>query len=107
MNLADRLELIQEFISAIRSYFLTIETANDFNIGQGAMIFDAIVMRLQFLGENIKVLYRIVPERLFDVEKEVISIIRFRDIISHHYEKLDTEIILRYAVSIFPVLQEK
>lgn len=107
LNLADRLELIQESIAAIESYFLPIKTANDFFIGQGAMIFDAIGMRLQVLGENVKVLYKRNPEMFIDVEKEIISIIRFRDLISHHYEKLDTEIIFEICSEYVPRLERK
>ncbi len=93
LNLKDRLEQIRESIGAIEAYVQLIETADDFYDGQGAMIFDAIVMRLQVLGENFKALYKLKPEMFFDIEREVISIMRFRDMISHHYEKLDNEII--------------
>jgi uncharacterized protein YutE (UPF0331/DUF86 family) len=42
-----------------------------------------------------------------DVEKEIISIIRFRDLISHHYEKLDTEIIFEICSEYVPRLERK
>lgn len=85
-SVTEKLELIRENISVIESYVKPIQEVNDFYIGHGAMIFDAILMRLQVLGENIKSLYKLNPVLFEDIENEVISIIRLRDLISHHYE---------------------
>ena len=106
-SLQNRLEQIQESIAAIESYIGLIQSPEDFLTGQGVMIFDAIVMRLQVLGENIKTLYKRKPEMFIDIEKEVISIIRFRDLISHHYEKLDNEIVFEIATAYLPILRKK
>lgn len=52
-SISDKLGLIRENIAAIESYVQPIHAVNDFYVGPGAMIFDAILMRLQALGEKI------------------------------------------------------
>jgi uncharacterized protein with HEPN domain len=106
-QIADKLELIQENIEMIRLYFQPIGAGKDFYIGQGKMIFDAILMRLQALGQNVKALYSSNSEIFTDFENEAISIIRFRDIISHHYEKLDTDIVYDICPEYLPLFDLK
>lgn len=106
-TVTEKLEIILENISVIESYMESIQAVNDFYKGNGAMIFDAILMRLQVLGENIKSLYKLNPLLLTDIEDEVISIIRFRDLISHHYEKLDTDIVYEICTQYIPLLYKK
>jgi len=103
----EKLELIQESIEIIKLYFQPIQSGKDFYKGQGKMIFDAILMRLQALGENVKVLYASNSEIFADIESETVSIIRFRDIISHHYEKLDTDIVYDICAEYLPLFDEK
>lgn len=106
-QIADKLELIQENIEMIKLYFQPIQAGKDFYIGQGKMIFDAILMRLQALGENVKALYTANSEIFADIENEVISIIRFRDIISHHYEKLDADVVYDICTEYLPLFDLK
>lgn len=106
-QIAEKLELIQENVEIIRLYFQPIQAGKDFNIGQGRLIFDAILMRLQALGENVKALYTSNSEIFADIENEVISIIRFRDIISHQYEKLDTDIVYDICTEYVPLFSSK
>jgi uncharacterized protein with HEPN domain len=61
-QITDKLEFIRENIGVIGSYFQPNQLANDFYTGQGRMIFDAILMRLQALGENVKAIFKIDSE---------------------------------------------
>lgn len=106
-SVADRLEAILDNVEVIASYFIEIKTPNDFYLGKGGMVYDAILMRLQTLGENIKIIYRQDPALFADIQNEVISIIRFRDIISHHYEKLDANIVYEICRDYLPLFQQK
>ncbi len=63
-------------------------------------------MRLQALGESLKQIENKSPEtfeKYSDVEW--VKIIRFRDIISHHYEKLESEIIFDVCKNHLPLLK--
>ncbi len=72
------------------------------------MYLDAIVMRLQTIGENVKKISKL-QDYFFlnDLQYDVINIIRFRDLISHHYEKLDSDITFEIRRDEIPVLKEK
>lgn len=67
---------------------------------------DAIVTRLQAVGENLKNIFRkqtILEEKYPEIEWS--KIIRFRDFISHHYEMLDYEIVFEIGKNYLPKLQ--
>ena len=90
----DRLRAILEHVETINERMANIHQPADFRSKNGSLIFDAILIRLQALGENIKKIEEIEPGFVADtLSLDVDNIIRFRDIISHHYDKLDTEII--------------
>src|SRR5438094_4346218 len=93
--LSSRFEGILEHISAIKSYTEDIKRADDLAIApEGILIYDAVLMRLQAIGENLKKIeskYSGFLEKYPEAEWN--NIIRLRDIISHHYEKLAAEII--------------
>lgn len=73
---------------------------------EGELLFDAMNMRLQALGENVKRAVGI-DKRLFEKYPEVDwnTIVRFRDFISHHYELLDHEVIFDIGKYHLPVLK--
>lgn len=100
----DRLELIEETLEVIETYRKPIKAAEYFYTEQGSILYDAILMRLQVLGENIKTIYKSNPGLFSNADTEVISIIRFRDLISHHYEKLDTEVVYDICTQYVPIL---
>jgi len=91
----DTLQIILESIVLIESRFSKISNADDFvsNAG-GVLILDAIAMRLQVVGELLKKISKIDKSLLRNYpEIEWDKIMRLRDIVSHHYEKVDHEII--------------
>lgn len=102
-----KLENALEHIIKIEEYTLAIKSHEDYyTTKQGQLLFDASMMRLQALGENLKQLEHKAPE-LFLMHKNIewIKIIRFRDIISHHYEKLESEIIYDVCSNFIPLVK--
>lgn len=105
--LISKLEYTLEHIDRIKEYTITIHDSDDYvNSSQGITLFDATLMRLQALGENLKQVEQKAPEILANhPEIEWIKIIRLRDIISHHYEKLQTEIVYEICIDFIPKLE--
>ena len=97
----ERCQLIADSISAINVYMQPIQSAKSFiESDEGSMRLDAITLRLQVIGENVKQLEGLYPSFFdTDVPYDVSEIIRFRDFISHHYEKLDYQIIYETCIS--------
>ena len=92
--ITDRLKAIMGHIGKIEERMVGITSSEDFRTKEGEVIFDAILIRLQAFGENIKKIESVQPGFVDQkLSVDVDNIIRFRDIISHHYEKLDTEVI--------------
>lgn len=96
-------------MDAIQRYVQTIHSSKDFiHSAHGQLHLDAITMRLQVIGESVKKIETAFP--LFfenEVNHDVTDIIRFRDFISHHYEKLDYEIIYDICVHKLPEFKAK
>lgn len=101
------LHSIVSHIEIIEDRFTKIKTPDDFKINeQGGILLDAITIRLQALADNVKSLYKISPELFINhTEVEWDKIIRFRDLISHHYELLDNEMIFQMCSIDVPVLK--
>jgi len=71
-------------------------------------LMDSVAMRLQIIGEHVKRISKedaLFIERLIGVDAD--AIIRFRDFISHHYEKTDYEIIFDICRNHIPQLKTK
>jgi uncharacterized protein with HEPN domain len=100
----ERCELIAESLAAIREYMKTIHSADDFvQSTEGQLRLDAIALRLQVIGENVKRLKSRYPDFFEqDLPYNADLIVRFRDFISHHYEKLDHQIIYETCVNHLP-----
>lgn len=68
--------------------------------------YDATIMRLQALGENLK---RISQKHSFVIAdlaySEIDNVIRFRDYISHHYEQLEHEVVFDVCAIKIPDLK--
>lgn len=88
-------DFVLENIEIVLDRFSTIRNANDFVANKNnKVLLDAIVIRLQVIGENIKKIDKVDP-LLFKSHSEIEwdKIINFRDLISHHYDMLDHEIV--------------
>lgn len=73
----------------------------------GNILLDSIVTRLQAICENLKKVLKHnkgLMQKYPNIEWE--KIIRFRDLVSHHYEKLDYEVVFDICQSDLPELKK-
>lgn len=101
-------EIILEHLTVCEKRFSEIQTANDFADSEyGNTLLDAIVARLQAVGENVKRLLKhntTLEKKHPNIEWQ--KVIKFRDFISHHYEKLDYEVVFDICEIDLPKLKE-
>ncbi|HAO22323.1 MAG TPA: toxin-antitoxin system antitoxin subunit [Desulfobacteraceae bacterium] len=91
----EKLQIIIESIQMIETRFSRISKADDLVLSEeGVLILDSIAIRLQVIGETLKKISKI-DESLLDrypmIEWD--KIIKLRDLISHHYDLIDYEVI--------------
>ena len=103
----DCLENIRASLRLIQRRFIDIQTADQLlSETDDLLTLDAVAMRLQIVGENVKSLASLAPELLQrHPHIEWDKIMRLRDIISHHYDALDHEIIFSACKENIPDLQ--
>lgn len=103
----DNLQIILESIVLIENRFSNINSAEDLvSSTDGVLILDAIAMRLQVVGELLKKINKVdksILENYPQIEWD--NIMRLRDIVSHHYEKVDHEIIFDICKNHIPKLK--
>lgn len=107
--LIENLNLISESIDIITKRFSEIDTPDDLVSSEyGILILDSVSMRLQVVGELLKKIHKGNPT-LLEKHPEINwrNIMRFRDIISHHYEKVDHEIIFDICQNHLPELKKQ
>jgi len=104
------LDFILLSIDLIQKRFTDIENVDDFLVDEeGLKILDSILMRLQTIGEALKNIHKREPGFLEKVEDEEYwsEIIRFREIISHHYVDINAEIVYEICSDELLPLREK
>lgn len=106
--LLENLNLISESIDVVTKRFSEINTSDDLVSSEyGVLILDSVAMRLQVIGELLKKIHKEQPTLLGKYPKiNWRNIMRFRDIISHHYEKVDHEIIFDICQNHIPALKK-
>ncbi len=106
-EICERFEFILESIVIIENRFLKIKFPDDLiNSQDGITILDSIAMRLQAIGDNVKSIVKLDSKFLAkypDTEWE--KIMKMRDVISHHYEGIDHELIFNICKSKIPELK--
>jgi len=106
--LVDNLGGIYESILPIEERFADIKAADDFALSsQGVLTLESIAMRLQVIGELVKKIEKSdgsIFEKFPEVEWAMIA--RLRDIISHHYDTIDHEIIYDICKNHIPELRD-
>jgi uncharacterized protein with HEPN domain len=104
---SDNLQIILESIILIEERFSKVDTPDRFVTSpEGLLLLDAVSMRLQVIGELTKKIYKIEPSLLEEYsEIEWEKIMKLRDIISHHYEMADHEIIFDICKNHIPILK--
>lgn len=103
----ERFEFILESIVIIQTRFEKIKFPDDLiNSQDGITILDSIAMRLQAIGDNIKSVAKLDSNFLSNFpDTEWNKIMKMRDVISHHYEGLDHEIIFNICKNKIPELK--
>ena len=106
-EIADILDLLLESIILVRERFSKITESEDFvSTWEGVTFLDAISMRLQVIGESVKRIQKKDLSLLNGyVEIEWDKIARFRDLVSHHYEHVDHEIVYDICQNHIPRLK--
>ena len=107
-DIADILDLLLESIILVQERFTMITQPDDFvSTSEGVTVLDAISMRLQVIGESVKRIQKMDPSLLKSyAEIEWDKIARFRDLVSHHYEHIDHEIVYDICQNHIPRLKE-
>ena len=103
----DTLEGILESIALSEARFEKVDTAEDFVLSaEGVVLLDSVSMRLQVIGELLKKIEKI-DNSFFQKYPylEWNKIMRLRDIISHHYDVIDHEIIFDICENHVPQLK--
>lgn len=107
-EIMDIIDLMIESIKLIQERFTRIEVPDDFvSTSEGVTLLDAISMRLQVIGESVKQMQKVSPLFLDNrSEIEWDKIARFRDLVSHHYESVDHEVVYDICKVHIPKLRE-
>lgn len=94
-SVQERLILIVDTVTIIENRMASIKKAEDFIAdAQSIILLDAISMRQQTIGENLKKVLKTDPEFIKNnVQIDPLPIINFRNLVSHAYELIDYEII--------------
>lgn len=103
----DNLQIVLESIALIEERFSKIDVADQFVTSpEGILLLDAVSMRLQVIGELIKKIDKS-EASLFERYPEIewSQIMKLRDIISHHYDRVDHEIIFDICKNHIPKLK--
>lgn len=106
--ISENLFLISESLELIFKRFANISKPNDFVLNDGGVtILDSIAMRLQVVGELLKKIEKENSSFLKGYDEiNWENIMRMRDIVSHHYEKVDHEIIFDICKNHLPKLRK-
>ncbi len=113
MNKLTTLELLDfvlESIEIVRKRFVGIDSSDDFLANDENLTkLDAILMRLQASGEALKNLQKRDEQFLLQAgSREYWSdMIRFRDLISHHYTDLQADAVFDICMNELDELEEK
>lgn len=105
--LVEKLNFILESIGLIEERFMKISVPDDLVLSpNGVMILDSISMRLQVIGEQVKGIDKL-EQQLFTRYPQVHwqNIMRLRDLISHHYQDIDHEMIFSICSNDLPALK--
>lgn len=92
----DLLDSMIDAIDIIQQRTVDIEQADDFLLSPDKMfVLDGVCMKLIFIGESIKSIDKLSDGALF-IKYTLIpwkSIMKMRDVIAHHYFKIDADVI--------------
>ena len=103
-----KFEFVLEAVQQIEEWFADIAIAQDFlNTSIGRSHYAATVLKLQTICESLKKIDAANPKVLLShPEVEWNEIMRLRELISHHYEKLSNEVVYDSCKYDLPILKK-
>lgn len=109
-NTNELLQFILQSIELVEKRFLAIGQSDDFmKDDEGLEKLDSISMRLQSIGEALKNIYKTDFQVLENIapKKYWSEIIKFREVISHHYIDINSEVVFEICHDELSDLKEK
>lgn len=109
-NTNELLQFILQSIELVQKRFLAIGQSDDFmKDDEGLEKLDSISMRLQSIGEALKNIYKTDFQVLENIapKKYWSEIIKFREVISHHYIDINSEVVFEICHDELSDLKEK
>ena len=102
-------DMMLNSIHVIQSRTSQIKSADDFLLtSDNTFLLDGICMKLIFMGESVKTIDRLSAGNLFPLFPSIPwkEIMKLRDIIAHHYFKIDVDVIYSTIKEDLPPLQD-
>ena len=109
LRIYDLLDMIQDSIRTIQTRTSHITCGNDFLLTpDNSFILDGVCMKLIFIGESIKTIDKLSEGCLFVSYPQIPwkAIMKLRDLIAHHYFRIDSDSIYSTIVDDLPLLSE-
>ena len=108
-RMLELVNMMLDSIHVIQSRTSQIKSANDFLLTpDNTFLLDGICMKLIFMGESVKTIDRLSAGKLFPLFPSIPwkEIMKLRDIIAHHYFKIDVDVINSTIKEDLPPLQD-
>lgn len=108
-RMLELVNMMLDSIHVIQSRTSQIKSANDFLLTpDNTFLLDGICMKLIFMGESVKTIDRLSAGKLFPLFPSIPwkEIMNLRDIIAHHYFKIDVDVIYSTIKEDLPPLQD-
>lgn len=108
-RMLELVNMMLDSIHVIQSRTSQIKSANDFLLTpDNTFLLDGICMKLIFMGESVKTIDRLSAGKLFPLFPSIPwkEIMKLREIIAHHYFKIDVDVIYSTIKEDLPPLQD-
>ena len=106
-KIQELLSMVIEAIDVIQSRSIRIKSGNDFLLSpENMFILDGVCMKMIFIGESIKTIDKISKGELLSLYPSIpwSSIMKQRDLIAHHYFRIDADSIYATINQDLPIL---
>lgn len=106
-KIQELLSMVIDAIDVIQSRSIRIKSGNDFLLSPDNMfILDGVCMKLIFIGESIKTIDKISKGEFLSLYPSIpwSSIMKQRDLIAHHYFRIDADSIYATINQDLPIL---